>query len=610
MNRGLLATRRELTELRNRVDRRPFDAIYETLRKRCALVLESKPITETDWRGRHLQGMWGPALTAARDCQGRIFDLIICHHIEPNTAYRDRAIEEMKLLAGWSTWIDPCHDHAKADLCTAECCTTMAVALDWLEEDLTEIDRLRCMHALREKGVAAYAAAVADGAWWYNCYHNWNAVMNSGCGLAALALSDEDPQALESVHRARIGLKVFFDALGREGGWDEGIGYWGYALRYLLLFGEAMDRLMDDQTIFHQRGMETAGLFGVYFSPRGHSASFGDSQSVPLYGVLYGLVRRYGIKETCWWLDRYALHRDVSSTGWSDAGLGLLFRPMDQECEPAPNLSPVKVYNEIGWAAICDEWPHPNLYVSIKTGDLSAHHSHLDMNSIQLQIDGEMLLADLGNPPFTHAYYFTPNRYTFYQAQAQGHNTLSVDGRGHRIDAQGQIVEAEQGDNYRWVTASAGTALGEAVRFNRHVILVVAGPKRIGHTLIVFDELVNAVAEKSEACWHTFGQLKFRGHAGRIIGQQSELHFRIAADSKFSCAGEEHSVGSLTESVLRIAMPATNRLALVSAFSREPIRSIRIKRNSRGEVTLDLPTVNIHFKGGRQHLRLDKIALK
>ena len=56
----------------------------------------------------------------------------------------------------------------------------------------------------------------------------------------------------------------------------------------------------------------------------------------------------------------------------------------------------MKVFNEIGWAAMADHWPSPSLYVSAKTGDLSAHHSQHDMNSLQVQVDGEMLLADRG----------------------------------------------------------------------------------------------------------------------------------------------------------------------------------------------------------------------
>ncbi len=606
MNRGLLATREELSQLRERTGHSPFDSIYEALCRRCALVLAAKPITETDWRTHHAQGTWGSALSAARSCQGRIFDLIICHHIDPNTAYRDRAVEELKSLVKWSTWQDPCYPTDKADLCVAECSATVAVGLDWLSEDLSEVDRLRCLHALREKAVTPYIEAVAESAWWYTCYHNWNAVVNSGCGLGALALADEDPHAAEAVRKARKGLKHFFDALGREGGWDEGIGYWGYAMRYLLLFGEAVDRQCADRSIFRQRGMESTGLFGVYFSPRGHSTSFGDSPTVPLYGTLYALAKRYGLKEVCWWLDRHGLHRDASTTGWSDAGLSLLFRPVDMKSELMPDLAPVKVFNEIGWAAICDQWPDPGLYASVKTGDLSANHSHLDMNSIQIQVDGETLLADLGNPPFSPA-YFSPRKFTFYEAQAQAHNTLIVGKADQQIDGQGQIVEAQEGDNYRWVAANAGSALGENVRFNRHVLMLVASPRKAGHAIIVLDEITTALPEEVQAHWHTFGKLALSDHAGTIVGLQSGLHFRVGANVAVACKQEAHKLGSLTESVLRITCKATTRLVLVTAFSREPVGKISLSVTSRGNVTLKCAGTKIHFKGSRRHLKLDGV---
>jgi len=608
VKRGLLASREDLRNLRSRIGRRPYDTIYDLLQKRCALILQSRPITETDWQAQHAGGVWGAALTAARAIQGRIFDLIICHHIERNDAYRDRAIEEMRLLAAWSTWLDPSHRREdKADLCTAECCTTMALGLDWLADDLAEADRARCQHALRTKGLAAYKAAVAANDWWYTCYHNWNAVTNSGCGIGALVLADEDGEAAEVLDLARAGLEHFFAALGREGGWDEGIGYWGYALRYLLLFGIALDRIADDRMVFHQRGMEAMSQFGLYFSPRGHSASFGDSPAVPLYGALYAAADRFGSREICWWLDRWAFHRDVTTTGWSDAGLSLLLRPTEMHAEPKVKLSALKVFNEIGWAAVADHWPEPSMYVSVKTGDLSAHHSHLDMNTIQLQVDGENLLSDLGNPPMTSAYLFSGERYSFYEAQAQAHNTVVADERDHRIDAQGQILEAERGGDYRWVAAGAGAALGEMVRFNRHLVMLLDPTSGDGHTVVVLDEISNALAEKLVAYWHTFGELKFRGRAGRIVGRQSELHFRIGATAPVELAKGQHVLGKLTETVLSVTAEPTDDIAIATIFSRRPVKQIRLLRGARGEITLAAPTATIHFKGSRRHLKLERI---
>ncbi len=198
MRRGILASRQELAALRERISRRPFDGIYDALCRRCALILETPPVSESQWRTLWEHGHWSSAVTAARTAQGRILDLLIAHHIDRNVAYRDRAIEELTGLVGWSTWVDPCHNDIPADLCTAEAAVAAAVGLDWLWEDLPQADRLRVLQAIRHKAIDPYRHAVSQQTWWYTCYHNWNAVVNSGCGLAGLALGDEEPSAQEA----------------------------------------------------------------------------------------------------------------------------------------------------------------------------------------------------------------------------------------------------------------------------------------------------------------------------------------------------------------------------------------------------------------------------
>ncbi|KKM70318.1 hypothetical protein LCGC14_1441900, partial [marine sediment metagenome] len=256
MRRGLLATRSELAELGQRIGRKPFDRMYDVLRKRCALILESRPITETMWRSAWEHGRWGAATYAVAGIQGRVFDLVIAHNIDPNAAYRDRAVEELDNLLRFSTWVDPSHEQMPADLCTGEACATVAVAVDWLADELPADYRDRAVEVLLEKGLRPYLAALEAGSFWQSCYHHWNAVINGGVGLAALLLSDEHPDAATALERAKGCLKGFFDALGPDGGWDEGLGYWGYAMRYVLLLGEALSRVAGDSWILSRRGMD------------------------------------------------------------------------------------------------------------------------------------------------------------------------------------------------------------------------------------------------------------------------------------------------------------------------------------------------------------------
>lgn len=614
MRRGILASREELHQLRDRIYKKPFDKIYEFLRRRCALILQSGPINEQQWRAMAQQGCYTPALLAARTAQGRMMDLLVAHHIDPNAAYRDRAIEELKSIIQWSTWVDPCHRGAIADLCTAEAALAATIGLDWLYEDLSEPDRLRVLHAIKHKAVEPYAKAVASGAWWYSCYHSWNAVINSGCGLAALALGDEMPAAQEAYKKARLGLRTFFGALGREGAWDEGTGYWGYAMRYVLLLGEAANRLLDDSSIFHMRGMDATGMFPVYFSPNGQPASFGDMPTMPLLGAIYLLVKHYGQKELTWWLDTYAFHRDVGTADWSAAGLALLLRPVDAEVPGSPDLRPLRVFNEIGWVAMADHWPKPSLYVAVKAGDLAANHSQHDMNSIQLQALGEMLLTDLGHAPYS-AEYLTDSRNRFYEVQAQAHNTIAIGQNDHRLDAQGSVVEAQTGKNYRWVAANAGTALGENVTFVRHVVMGVQSTTQEGRLVVVLDELHNPTGQPAELYWHSMANFAFdpAGLTGTITGTRAKLHMAVAMTAGTVTAKlEERQPGpGRSDRTLRLTLRGvSSRLFVASVFSPRPLAGkLELKKNSAGDIKVHMGAAELVFKGHRKHLQLDRVTL-
>lgn len=611
MRRGILARREELEALRRCVGRKAYVAMYKALRRRCALILESAPMTEQRWRYLWAQGHWGSALQAARAVQGRALDLLIAHHIDTNAAYRDRAVEELSGLVGWSTWVDPCHNHVSADLCTAEAAVAAVVGLDWLWEDLRAEDRKRFLDALGERAIRPYVRGVKQGEFWSNCYHHWNAVVNAGVGLAALALSDEDEAAGEAYRLARGNLEHFFAALGRSGGWDEGTGYWGYAMRYVLLLAEAARRLEDDQTLLHSRGMEATGLFPIHFTPNGQAASFGDLAAVPLLGTFYLLARHFARREVTWWLDTYAFHRDVSTMGWSEAGLALLFRPPQARTPRRPSLKPVKVFSGIGWGAMADAWPRPSFYVAAKTGDLSANHSQRDMNSIQLQVDGEMLLVDLGNAPYSRE-YLSAARGEFYEVQARAHNTVIVAERDHQIDAYGRIVDAKSGRNFRHIACDAQSACGENVRFVRHVVMVVDGDPPAGRMLLVLDDLTNGVPEKVQAFWHTQGRVALEPGklTGTIIGRKSRLHFALAATVKLRAFTKSYPIDPhRRDNVLHLSAGFVGRELIATVFSRPKLpHGIRLERDEGGGVTVKAGPGEVRFTEAGENLRIHCVS--
>ncbi len=600
MRRGILADRDELHRLADKISRRPFDGFYDRLVRRCDLILETQPVTEHHWRTSWEHGQWASALHAARDTQGRLIDLLVAHHIERNLAYRDRAVEELQNLTRWSTWVDPSHAGMEADLCTGEAAVAAAVGLDWLWEDLDDADRRKYAEAILAKAVRPYLEGVEHGRWWYECYHNWNAVVNGGIGLAALAMSDESDEADRAYKAARAGLKNFLQALGHEGGWDEGTGYWGFGMRFALLMGEAMCRLADDQRVFRERGMSETGRFCVYFCPHGRAVSFGDNATVPMAGSLYVLSRHFEVPELTWWLDRYLFESDVTASGHSTCGLALLLRPVAAKGGAAKKLRRVKVFHEIGWAAIADAWPEPGLYVAAKTGDLSANHSQHDMNSIQLQVDGEMMLTDQGHPPYTRN-YFSQRRVEFYEVQARAHNTITVAESDHRIDARGEIVGEKAAADYRWVACDAGEACGENVRFIRHVVMLMDRRSGQGRSVVVVDELTNGVPERVDLFWHTRGHVHLAGEPnpirGTITGRSAKVHFAIYASVPSQTTVQLYELSTRRpDHVLQTTAGVSDTAEFVSVFSRDETPSEISARHDNGRLIVTVGETVLQFQ--------------
>ncbi len=375
------------------------------------------------------------------------------------------------------------------------------------------------------------------------------------------------------------------------------------SMRYTLLLAEAMRRLEDDQTIIHRRGLDQTGLFPVHFTPNGQPAGFGNRPSVPLYGTFYLLARYYRRKEVCWWLDTFAFQRDASTAGWSAAGLALLFRPEDQELVDDPDLSLVKVFKQIGWASMADSWPRPKMYVAIKAGDLSANHSERDMCSIQLQVDGEMLLIDLGSPAGTRELF--PDQDTYYQVQARAHNTLIVAEADHHIDARGTVLDSHCTDTYRWIACSAGDACGENVTFHRHVVMFVDAKSDTGRSVLVLDKLDLVSPEKLEMFWHTHGEVHLAedGVRGGIHGRRSEIAFAMASTMNLTAERESHEVNThKTDRVIHVTGGAIGPSYVATVFSRKPIRGDLEIRPDIDGVTVVVGKEQLRFDADRMHL--------
>ena len=609
MRRGLLATKAELGALKDKISQSPFDRFYDVLCNRCALVFDSRPITEMSWQMTLAAGQRNAATVAARSIQGQLFDLVIADAIDQNPAYISRAIENLRNLVRWSRWTALGDPELKVDLCTAEISVAVVIGLDWLWEDLEEDFRQETIEALHAKMITPYLESVRDSySWWYESVNHWNAVINSACGIVATALLDDSEDAKEALELAQKGLDGFFDDMGDEGGWDEGIGFWGYAMRYVSLFGEVSVRMLNDMRVWHHRGMKDTGSFPLAFSPNGHSASFGYAAKMPLHGSLYLLDKYLEDDGISWWLDTYSLTHDVNITDWSK-GMFILFRQKrDSEPKP-PEFKPIKKFTNIGWGAMADRWPKPDFYVAAKTGDMSVNCSQRDMNSIQLQSDGELLLVDPGYFHRRDDCFFSQPGDEMFEMSAVSHNTIIIGDAEHRLDARGEIRKTEIGDNYRWMVCDGADACGIASSFYRH-LLMICEPDSDERSLLVLDEISTGIAAEINLFWHVSGQARLaeEGCRGAIIGKRSSLNFSIVSNNEIDAQIPDTPDDRYLGQCIKITSKGRENVIVGTLFTNVPSNNtIETVTDKRGLV-FKFGTHQVRFSGPKPaHRILDAI---
>jgi hypothetical protein len=169
----------------------------------------------------------------------------------------------------------------------------------------------------------------------------------------------------------------------------------------------------------------------------------------------------------------------------------------------AMNLNTLQVYEEIRWAALADSWPHPELYVSFKSG-YAIHgigHVSLDLNAIQVVAGGEPLIRRSHN----------------YQPPPQGYSTVLIDGEPQQYGT-GTFTYWRETERFRCIAAEADRSFGSKVeKVRRHLVMVD------GRYLVVVDEVAAEQPVQLTFMAHTAGALELGEGGSRIKGRRTNL---------------------------------------------------------------------------------------
>ena len=535
-------SKENLPALRERVksDARAM-AVYQRLLNECNRLLDMPVSRQVPPRSRGIS----PYYQGGRDAYDsyhvslgkNAFDLAFIYQLTGDEKYARKSYEFAEALSVLDSWVDNWDKFEwlywmgkpygakwneeqdneivySYDLGAARDSRHLAAAYDWIYETLNDYQRKRIRNALLENAVLRLRGNY-DYQWWAHAWRtNWLPVCFSGVGLAALAMYSEDPKLLDVVEETRVRINRFFEeSIGQDGGYQEGVGYWSYAMENAVLFAAVLKNVSRGKiNMFDNPRLKTTIQFPLYtfVAPVG-SVPFGDAQaslqgsyfSQGNYALYSRLAEELNSPQARWLAELFR----PFDPGESSIQRGIEARPEDfdlysviwPEAEIEPSLpdssAPMSMhFRTIDWVIMRDSWEDGNVPILAAKGGIhdDPHHGHLDSGQFAIAYRGEWYVKELGYlQPYGLGYWDHRRRFKDYvHANSLGHNVVHVNGEQQEYGPEyfGKVTDfqSSESQDYALIDVSKAYPGKELKGWRRHIIF------KKPHFFVVLDEVDSA----------------------------------------------------------------------------------------------------------------------
>ena len=503
----LYLTAESLEDLRGRITSEPYASLLEEVVQVAEWgVADGPPAYET---GDEEQ-LW------QRPVGNMMPHLALAYLLTGDTRYLDTARDFMLASAGYATW--GLGDIDGTDLAAGHQLYGMALAYDWLYDDLDAATRDTVRACLLARGQFMFDRLLGEEVWWSDSYlqnHQW--VNMGGLSAAGLALyggaDDVDGWILLPLEKFQRTMR----SLGPDGASHEGIPYWSYGVEYMMKFMVLARQLLEEDLFADNAWFQNTAAFRLYgMLPRDawtddySLMTFADGPRYDWYGpdyLLRRLASEYGDGHAQWLADEL----DGADLCGADARfLNLLW--VDPAVVPVPpdDLPTFRHFDDMGLVSMRSAWSGDASLLIFKCGphigrhalemysyDPGGGHVHPDEGAFQLFGFGDWLIVDDGYAWKTTAYQNTALVGGVGQEGEGGSwfqgSLLCVEKRGARI------TRAEPGVDSDYVIGEVTAAYKDEaglVEFLRHVLY--AKPS----CWVIVDELTAGTATTFDLYFH------------------------------------------------------------------------------------------------------------
>ncbi len=393
---------------------------------------------------------YGAILHTSRAYVDRLGVMALAYRMYGDEKYLKAAEHAMIWVCNFKDW-NPAHY-----LDTAEMTTAVAIAYDWLYDDLDAATRNLVKSTIYRNAITRVLNEYEKGGSnsWAKRETNWNVVCNTGMVLGALALAEDYPEeALTILEKAAEYMPNCLKHFGPDGVCYEGPAYWGYTNSYLALYLKAvMDNGGDKAGIGRMAGLEQTGLYYKRtLSPTGRVFNFANSSEGTLNTSAFFLFSKlYDQPELAEWYCGN-IHKAVKS----GCGLHTVFflsLPWydNRKTDGSAGLPALEVYRNIYNDIIVLNGKRDvegSLFVTAKGGEPKQAHQQLDCGTFILESEGVRWTDDLGADDYALKGFWDYRqgglRWNYFRNTNFSHNTFSIDGKLQHADGRAFVCDMD-----------------------------------------------------------------------------------------------------------------------------------------------------------------------
>lgn len=473
----------------------------------------------------------------------RLTTLAMAWRLTGDKRYAERTRMELLQLSNLDTW------HPENFLGLSRVALAVSIAYSWINESLSPQDRQAIEMALIEKALKQadkiydLDGSYFDHGWvvpqrwvdptsipeilpdgtgtaditWPVASFNWNIVCNAGMIVAALVVSEADPDLADrTIERAQSSIRNGVSVFAPDGAWSEGPMYGALATRDMAITIDALHSVLGhDFGLSNSVGLESFGEFIVHSTgPTGMLFNFGDSDTNTDLVALSWLASYF---------DRPGYDAPVLGTGPSShPALELLWWKR-------PALKEKRVRQTAYWAGglgivtMRSAWDDPNAtFVGLKAGPLRSHHNNLDAGTFVLEANGVRWAVDLGIGNYQLPGYFTDKRFDYYRTATIGQNTLTFGATNQVSTGRAQIKEFGQFPGFTFTIAD----LSDAYEYPKNTIM--RGISLVDDTtVLVQDEFTRNMKGRVVWTMHTEADVSIDGSLATLRQNGQMMRVRL-----------------------------------------------------------------------------------